>query len=495
MLSADRIGAIFRNRTICLAHILYGASQQDRGSEREIPMGITEANKEVSVSQIGCGEEFQIRLSLTAEPNIVANPVDIVLILDRSGSMTGDALESLKEGAKTFIQIIDQSTDGSQDGQIGNGSRIGIVSFSDVATQDTQLITSVAVLNGAVDALTAGGNTNHADAFSKAVQLFDAASTNEKVMVMFTDGVTTTGGNAGPIAAAARAQGIIIYAIGLDGSGGVDINALNDWATDPDVDHVAVTPDDAELEELFGDLAQTISSPGATNIVITDTVSPCFRIVGVAAPDRGTAMLVDPITVQWQIAVLGASQTETAVLEFTLQNLGSCSGTVEVNEAISYDDADGNTVLFPSPEITIDCEPVVVEEECPEPVDVELTGCSDAVEVDAGELELGGTGSILELDVTLRHVCPNRRVALAVLLTEMDEVGEEHRRGLKTMVIPAHDEEGCRDVVVRCIKFILPEALDVSGENDGGCNLRNCRARLFAHYIDTDFACCGNLQV
>lgn len=242
-------------------------------------------------------------------------------------------------------------------------------------------------------------------------------------------------------------------------------------------------------------MAQTISSPGATNIVITDTVSPCFRIVGVAAPDRGTAMLVDPITVQWQIAVLGASQTETAVLEFTLQNLGSCSGTVEVNEAISYDDADGNTVLFPSPEITIDCEPVVVEEECPEPVDVELTGCSDAVEVDAGELELSGTGSILELDVTLRHVCPNRRVALAVLLTEMDEVGEEHRRGLKTMVIPAHDEEGCRDVVVRCIKFILPEALDVSGENDGGCNLRNCRARLFAHYIDTDFACCGNLQV
>lgn len=155
-------------------------------------------------------------------------------------------MANLKNGAKTFIEIIDQSTDGSGDGQIGGGSRIGIVSFAETASQDTQLITSVAELNEAVDALSAGGQTNHADGFTKALDLFDPASSNAKIMVMFTDGVTTAGADPAPVAALAKSQGIIIYCIGLNGSGGLDVNALNLWASDPDSSYVAITPDDAE---------------------------------------------------------------------------------------------------------------------------------------------------------------------------------------------------------------------------------------------------------
>ncbi len=84
---------------------------------------------------------------------------------------------------------------------------------------------------------TAGGSTNHGDAFTKAIELFDAASTNHKVIVMFTDGNTTTGVPPAPIAAAARARGITIYCIGLVGSDGVDVSALNTWATPPAASH------------------------------------------------------------------------------------------------------------------------------------------------------------------------------------------------------------------------------------------------------------------
>ena len=89
------------------------------------------------------------------------------------------------------------------------------------------MITSVADLKAAVDALTAGGSTNHADAFTKASELLAAPSTNARVMVMFTDGETTVGPDPGPIAATARAAGVIIYAIGLSGRGGVDVSALD----------------------------------------------------------------------------------------------------------------------------------------------------------------------------------------------------------------------------------------------------------------------------
>ena len=454
-------------------------------------MGITNSNKELSAARIDCGGSFQVKLSLTAAPDIVSNPTDIVLILDRSGSMAGSALANLKNGAKAFIDIIDEATDGTQDGQIGSGSRIAVVSFASTATQDTQLITSVADLKAAVDALTAGGSTNHADAFTKASELLAAPSTNARVMVMFTDGETTVGPDPSPIAAAARAAGVIIYAIGLSGRGGVDVSALEDWASKPASSYVAITPDDAELEELFKDLARNIAKPGATDVVVTDTVSPCFRITSVAMPTKGTASLLDAETVQWQIDELGVSQSEGAVLEFTVQHIGSCSGTVEVNESISYDDAEGNVVSFPSPELDVDCDIIIRPEICPEPVELTVDGCEDMLEFDAGDLGMESLGRIVQLSVTLKNVCPHRRVALAAILTEVDDHGLEYKRGMKTVLVPAHTKESCRDVTVRCIKFVLPESLDVSGSTSSICNARNVKARFIANYIDDDFTCCN----
>lgn len=454
-------------------------------------MGITNSNKELSTARIDCGGSFQVKLSLTAAPDIVSNPTDIVLILDRSGSMAGSALANLKNGAKAFIDIIDEATDGTQDGQIGSGSRIAVVSFASTATQDTQLITSVADLKAAVDALTAGGSTNHADAFTKASELLAAPSTNARVMVMFTDGETTVGPDPSPIAAAARAAGVIIYAIGLSGRGGVDVSALEDWASKPASSYVAITPDDAELEELFKDLARNIAKPGATDVVVTDTVSPCFRITSVAMPTKGTASLLDAETVQWQIDELGVSQSEGAVLEFTVQHIGSCSGTVEVNESISYDDAEGNVVSFPSPELDVDCDIIIRPEICPEPVELTVDGCEDMLEFDAGDLGMESLGRIVQLSVTLKNVCPHRRVALAAILTEVDDHGLEYKRGMKTVLVPAHTKESCRDVTVRCIKFVLPESLDVSGSTSSICNARNFKARFIANYIDDNFTCCN----
>lgn len=453
-------------------------------------MGVTNSNKELSVTEINCGGSLKIKLSLTAEPDITSNPTDIVLILDRSGSMAGSPLANLKNGAKAFIDIIDEATDSTQDGQIGFGSRIGIVSFADTAAQDTQLITSVADLKNAVDALSSGGFTNHEDAFTKALELFDPTSTNAKVMVMFTDGVTTAGGNANTVAAAAKAQGVIIYSIGLSGNGGIDEQALRDWASDPDSAYVAITPDDEELEDLFKELARNIAKPGATNIVVTDTVVSCFRVTSLSSPTKGTASMVDANTVEWRIDELGVTQSEGAIFEFTVEHIGPCAGTVEVNESITYEDTEDNAVTFPSPTVEVDCGVIVCPEKCSKPVEITVDGCTDSVEFDAGDICMDGLGRIVQLDVTLRNVCPNKRVALAVLLHEVDACGGEHKRGMKTMTVPAHTRASCHDVTVRCLEFVLPEDLDVSDTAKSICNTRKFKARFIAHYIDNDFDCC-----
>ena len=453
-------------------------------------MGITKSTKELSVSAIPCGGRFQVTLTLAAEPDIVSHPTDIVLILDRSGSMT-QSMPALKSAADLFLDIIDEATDGTQNGQIGNGSRIGVVSFASAATQDTQLITSVAALKAAVNGLAAGGSTNHAEAFTKALELFDPTSANARVMVMFTDGVTTAGGPPEPVAALAKSQGVTIYVIGLAGNGGIDEQALRDWASEPDSAHVSIAPSDAELEELFKDLARSIAKPGATNIVIDETVMACFRILSLDTPTKGTAVQTGEQTLQWKIDELGVAQSESAQLTFTVEHVGPCSGTLEVNESIEYTDSEGHKVDFGTPRIDVDCGSTEVQEPCPKPVDVYIDSCEDAVELDAGEIDLESLGRILQLDVTLRSVCPHKRAALAVILTEVDNKGNEYPRGMKTLLIPAHTSENCRDVTVRCIKFVLPEELALSGGSVGLCRRRNFKVRLIANYIDTGFTCCG----
>lgn len=457
-------------------------------------MGVTNSNKQIDVDRIDCDGMLKVTLALSASPDISSNPTDIVLVLDRSGSMAGSPLANMKAGAKTFIDIIDEATDSSQDGNIGSGSRMGIVSFSDTATADTQLITSVATLKDAVDSLTADGSTNHADAFAKATQLFDPLSTNAKVIVLFTDGKTTAGPPPAPVAAAARASGVIIYCIGLIGSGGIDVSVLNDWATDPDASHVAVTPDDADLEELFKDLAANISKTGATNIVIDEVINSDFAITSMIPPTKGTAMMIDSNTIQWKISELGVSANEGASLEFYVKHIAPNFGQKLVNQSITYSDNEGNVVVFPDPSVTVECGIVVNPEPCPVPVDLTIDGCQDSVVIDAGDTYLESLGRILQLDVTIKNVCPGKRVALAVILTEVGPNGDEYQRGMKAITIPAHNSPSCQDMLVKCIKFVLPEDLDVSGGTPKAmCNPRNFKARFIAHNIDTDYRCCDSV--
>lgn len=454
-------------------------------------MGVTNSNKVINTGQIACDGSLRVTLALTAAPDIVSNPTDIVMVLDRSGSMVGAPLANLKLGAKTFIRLIDEATDGAQDGQIGSGSRMAVVSFASLATADTQLITSVSDLNQAVDALSAGGTTNHADAFAKATELFDPASGNAKVLVMFTDGNTTAGAPPAPVAAAARAQGIVIYCIGLIGSDGLDVDALNDWATDPDASHVAVTPDAADLEALFAELAANISKPGATNIVLDEIVTPDFVITSILPPSKGTADLLDAHGLRWKIPQLGVTGSESATLDFFVRHIGSTQGRKLVNQSITYSDTEGNKVSFPDPSVLVKCDVVVCPEPCPDPIDITVEDCSDGSVVDLGDLDLTSQGQILQLNVTLKKVCPGKRVALAALLTETGCDGKEYPRGMNTMTIPAHHAPDCRDVQVKCIRFVIPGDLTLSCCSR--CGPRTFRVRLLANSIDWDFRCCESV--
>lgn len=446
-------------------------------------MGLNLASKTIDKNIISCGEDFLVTLSLSASPSIQDNPVDIVLILDKSGSMTGVPLTEMKTAAKTFIDIIDESTDGGLNGLIGNGSNIGIVSFSTDATKDVGLTTNTNTLKNAIDLITAGGNTNHADAFKKAIELFNPLSQNNKVVIMFTDGTTTIGTDPLIDAELAKSMGITIYCIGLTGANGVDVTALNSWASAPISTHVSIAPNPEDLVGLFEDLASNISKPGATNIVIDEVLNDDFNIIEILPASVGNASLINNTSLRWVINELGKTKDEGAILTFKVSYLGQSSKVTNINKSITYVDTEGNIANFGNPEITINCSKVVIVNPCPEAKNVDFGGCQDYLEYDLGDYSLSDLGRILELSINIKNVCPNKKVAVAITLNEINNLNTEIKKAMKILSIPAHTSTVCEDIKLKNIKFVLPE------EDGLLCSERKFVARVLANYINNNPIC------
>ncbi len=156
-------------------------------------------NKSLGATDIQCGGTVPVTVTLNAETGLAGNPADIELVLDRSGSMQGQPLVDLKAAAKSFVDIIDQATDGALDGVIANGSRVGVVSFADGAAVNVGLTSDAAAVKSAIDSLVAAGATNHSEGITTGqAELAGSVPSNAKKMIIMTDGERTAGPDARP---------------------------------------------------------------------------------------------------------------------------------------------------------------------------------------------------------------------------------------------------------------------------------------------------------
>jgi hypothetical protein len=124
---------------------------------------------------------------------------------------------------------------------------------------------------------------------------------------------------------------------------------------------------------------------------------------------------------------------------------------------------------------------------------ITVKSCDDLVCHDLGNYHFKQNGFILELSITLKDVCPGRRTALAVILYELDKCGREYIRGFKTVLVPATGKCVCDDICVKCLRFVLPDSLDIS-EDCNPCGPRRFVVRYTANYVDSDFSECGCIQ-
>ena len=66
-------------------------------------------------------------------------------------------------------------------------------------------------------------------------------------------------------------------------------------------------------------------------------------------------------------------------------------------------------------------------------------------------------GRVLDVNARLLNVCPGRRSALGLTLTEVDGGGTERPCGFQAITVPAHNGRCNQDIAVDTVRFILPE--------------------------------------
>ena len=161
-----------------------------------------------------------------------------------------------------------------------------------------------------------------------------------------------------------------------------------------------------------------------------------------------------------------------------------------MSESIIYEAQESNALTQPGQSAEATCPGTIWPEPCPEPTAIVVPSCQDAVQVALPDIGPGALGRIVQLDVVLKSVCPGKRLAVSMILGEVDANGLATPRGVKHILVPAQSGDQCLDVTLKCIQFSLPEALDPTGNGSSLCKDRNLQAQVIANYVDTDFACC-----
>ncbi|HSO01726.1 MAG TPA: VWA domain-containing protein [Gaiellaceae bacterium] len=324
-----------------------------------------------SATGVACDGISNVQITLqTAAPPPEDTPLDLVIAIDDSGSLSPTDYNREKQAAAAFVTGLNMT---------GGVRKVGLLKFSDVGQVILPLSNNkTQVLNAINSLVQQGGFTNITDAIRDARTMVTTGSGAQagadKVLLLITDGQNN------------REEALLddeynafkampgeIFALGF---GTASLAQLNAIASDPDATHVFLTPDSGQLTALAATIAETIQNPAATNVQLNAiAAAPFSPVAGSNSATAGTTAAV-PGGFSWSISTLG---TEIRTLSFQLQHSGNEDGAFAALSSLSgtFVDSDGNTqpISAASPAITV-------------------SGCNDAPTADAGlDQAIGLSGS------------------------------------------------------------------------------------------------------
>ena len=241
-------------------------------------------------------------------------PLDVLLLMDVSGSMAGEPIKQTKDAAKGLVQ------------QLAPNDRVAVMSFADTVKLVQDFTTERGQVSAAIDGLVAKGNTALYDATAAAAFKAGTSGSSRRAIILLSDGaqdgvkVKTTRDQA---LAAATNAGVSFFAIGE----GKDIDRayLTQLATASKGRYLEA-PKLTDLSGLFASIGQLLTSQfivtfdgsaaaGGADTPITITLDVGgTKATAHATFKPGAAFAAPPITVALTGITAGESLSEPRVV-------------------------------------------------------------------------------------------------------------------------------------------------------------------------------------
>ncbi|TWU17539.1 von Willebrand factor type A domain protein [Novipirellula galeiformis] len=176
---------------------------------------------------------------------------DVVLVVDRSGSMSGQKIRDLREAIKIFTETLAGTPVKEQ---------VGLASYSEFASEDVQLTVDLNLITTAMDSLPVNGLTSISRGMDAGHQIMNRSRDPrfiEKTMIVMTDGKHNRGPEPRGAATRIAADGVTIHTITF--GAGADVARMREIAKIGNGRAFNAVSGD-ELRNIYREIALTLST-------------------------------------------------------------------------------------------------------------------------------------------------------------------------------------------------------------------------------------------
>jgi tight adherence protein B len=216
--------------------------------------------------------------------------IEVVLVIDTSGSMEGEPMDSAIDAAESFVEQLPQFV------------RVGVVAFSDDPSAVVRITSNHSKVLGRIENLTASGETALYNGVLTAAQMF-RGDAQRNIVLLSDGGDTASHVGLNDAATAAKKVGAAVFSVGLE-TAETDVQALRTMSALSGGRYEPAAT--ADLSQVYEGLADELSSQYAISYESTASPGDEFEI-RVTAPTGS-----DEVTVLAPGAPAGATGPPTA---------------------------------------------------------------------------------------------------------------------------------------------------------------------------------------
>ena len=262
--------------------------------------------------------------------------VDLILVIDTSGSMDGERIEKTKESAKKVVSCMKEN------------DRCALVGFEGSAYLVNDFTSDSDELNNSIDTLIPRWNgTNISSGINKAIEVFEnsSSSNKDKYIILLSDGEDNSQTESSGAASLAGENGIKIFALSV----GDDTKQLQDVAIYNKGVYMN-SPSAEQIEFLMSKMANEIFNTAARNATFKLTIEN-KNMVNVnelnPKPDKVEENEDGSLTLSWNYDRINIDEEEQIKIDISSNLLRNETWSNLVKDAsITYYDRDGKANIM-----------------------------------------------------------------------------------------------------------------------------------------------------